>query len=277
MASEKPMAFEVESASLEGVSSLDAKMHGVELTIRAKDGADLEHNLSPWEAVKAYPMAIFWALLVSMCVIMEGYDTILIGNFYAYPTFAKKYGTYFPEVGYQLTAAWQAGLGNASGIGAFFGVLINGYLVGRYGQKVCKYQVFFFFHLLGEIVGFASFGASKNPTILIIQLWRTKIYVVDFVLLLKSHSISNTDSRFSAACTSWLTRRPVGLHLHHLLRAQHRSSHCWRSSLRPTMGCFRNNRSCIRLGGASSFSPSILDIVHQYVLHYRAVDRCWRT
>lgn len=135
MASEKPMAVEVESSSLEEISSLDAKMHGVELTIRAKDGQHLEYTLSPWEAVKAYPMAIFWALLVSMCVIMEGYDTILIGNFYAYPTFAAKYGTYFPEVGYQLTAAWQAGLGNASGVGAFFGVLLNGWLVGRFGQK----------------------------------------------------------------------------------------------------------------------------------------------
>jgi SP family general alpha glucoside:H+ symporter-like MFS transporter len=34
-----------------------------------------------------------------------------------------------------LTAAWQAGLGNASGVGAFFGVLLNGYLVGIFGQK----------------------------------------------------------------------------------------------------------------------------------------------
>lgn len=89
-------AIEVESSShLEEASSLNGKMAGAELTIRAKDGANLEHSLSPWEAVKAYPMAIFWALLVSMCVIMEGYDTILIGNFYAYPTFAAKYGMYF--------------------------------------------------------------------------------------------------------------------------------------------------------------------------------------
>jgi SP family general alpha glucoside:H+ symporter-like MFS transporter len=81
-------------------------------------------------------MAIFWAVIVSMCVVMEGYDTILIGNFYSYPTFAKKYGTYYPEVGnYQLTAAWQAGLGNASGVGAFFGVLLNGWLVGKFGVK----------------------------------------------------------------------------------------------------------------------------------------------
>jgi SP family general alpha glucoside:H+ symporter-like MFS transporter len=89
-------AIEVESSyHLEEASSLDGEMAGVELTIRAKDGANLERSLSPWEAIKAYPMAIFWALLVSMCVIMEGYDTILIGNFYAYPTFTAKYGMYF--------------------------------------------------------------------------------------------------------------------------------------------------------------------------------------
>ena len=84
-----------ESSHLEQQGSLDGKMAGDELTIRAKHGADLEHSLSPWEAVKAYPMAIFWALLVSMCVIMEGYDTILIPNFYAYPSFAAKYGMDF--------------------------------------------------------------------------------------------------------------------------------------------------------------------------------------
>jgi SP family general alpha glucoside:H+ symporter-like MFS transporter len=69
-----------------------------------------------------------------------GYDTILIGNFYAYPSFAKKYGTYFPLLnegtgGYQLTAAWQSGIGNASGVGAFFGVMLNGWLVDWFGQK----------------------------------------------------------------------------------------------------------------------------------------------
>jgi len=135
MATEKPTATEIESTSLAEVGSLEGKMNGTELTLRAIDGAILEYTLSPWEAVKAYPMAIFWALIVSMCVIMEGYDTILIGNFYAYPTFAAKYGTYYPGVGNQLSAAWQAGLGNASGVGAFFGVLLNGYLVEKFGQK----------------------------------------------------------------------------------------------------------------------------------------------
>ncbi|KAK0100515.1 hypothetical protein ONS96_007789 [Cadophora gregata f. sp. sojae] len=114
---------------------LNLKMQGSALNNAALEGTILEHELSILECIKAYPTAIFWALMVSMCVIMEGYDTILIGNFYAYPQFAKKYGTYFPGVGYQLTAAWQAGLGNASGIGAFFGALLNGYLVSKFGVK----------------------------------------------------------------------------------------------------------------------------------------------
>lgn len=55
----------------------------------------------------------------------------LLGNFYAYPTFQRKYGEFVgvtdtTRSGYQLTAAWQAGIGNASGVGAFFGTLING-------------------------------------------------------------------------------------------------------------------------------------------------------
>ncbi|KAK9244241.1 general substrate transporter [Lipomyces tetrasporus] len=80
-------------------------------------------------------MAIVWSLVVSMCVIMEGYDTSLIGNFFAYPSFAQKFGTYTPGVGYQLSAAWQAGFGNATGVGSFFGVIANGYLVGWFGHK----------------------------------------------------------------------------------------------------------------------------------------------
>jgi hypothetical protein len=70
-----------------------------------------------------------------MCVVMEGYDTNLLSNFYAYPAFAKKYGHWNEDTNnYQLSAPWQAGLGNAAGVGAFFGTLLNGYLVTKYGH-----------------------------------------------------------------------------------------------------------------------------------------------
>ncbi|KAK0120541.1 hypothetical protein ONS96_010746 [Cadophora gregata f. sp. sojae] len=117
---------------VEAVDAIPSKV----LVENAAVGSDLEHELAPWAAIKAYPMAVFWCLMVSMCVVMEGYDLILIGNFYAYPAFAKKYGEYVAETNnYQLTAPWQVALGNASGIGAFFGVLANGYLVDIFGKK----------------------------------------------------------------------------------------------------------------------------------------------
>lgn len=43
-----------------------------------------EHELSVRDAIKAYPMAIVWALVSATCVIMEGYDTNLLSNFFAY-------------------------------------------------------------------------------------------------------------------------------------------------------------------------------------------------
>lgn len=95
-----------------------------------------QHAESISSALRSHKKAIFWAVMVSMCVIMEGYDTALLGNFFAYPEFAKKFGSYDPSSqSYQVPAPWQAGLGNAAGVGAFFGAMLNGLLVDRFGQK----------------------------------------------------------------------------------------------------------------------------------------------
>ncbi|KAH7309882.1 general substrate transporter [Stachybotrys elegans] len=108
---------------------------GLDTTTKAKQAAQTEHDLTVREAIRKYPRALFWCLMVCMCVVMEGYDLNLLNNFYAYPAFAKRYGTYNEATdNYQLSAAWQAGLGNASGIGAFFGTLLNGYLVTKWGH-----------------------------------------------------------------------------------------------------------------------------------------------
>lgn len=38
-----------------------------------------EHSLTFWQALKTYRKAAFWSILVSTSIIMEGYDTTLIG------------------------------------------------------------------------------------------------------------------------------------------------------------------------------------------------------
>lgn len=64
---------------------LDEKLQGAVLTEYAQTSVAVQHEMSLKDALKDYPWAMFWCLMVSMCVVMEGYDTILISNFYAYP------------------------------------------------------------------------------------------------------------------------------------------------------------------------------------------------
>ena len=72
---------------------------------------------------------------------------------FAYPSFQRKYGNFVgvsdeTPSGYQLTAAWQAGIGQSAGVGTFFGTLLNGYLVAKFGAKKT---------LLGALVAMSCF------------------------------------------------------------------------------------------------------------------------
>ncbi|RKF56255.1 Maltose permease MAL31 [Erysiphe neolycopersici] len=95
-----------------------------------------ERNLCTREALRSYTPALFWAVMVCMCTVMEGYDTILIPNFFAFPSFSMKYGIFNPATNnYQLPAEWQISLGISSAISAVLGIFLNGYLVSLYGHK----------------------------------------------------------------------------------------------------------------------------------------------
>ncbi|KAK6227398.1 maltose permease MAL31 (alpha glucoside transporter) [Colletotrichum tabaci] len=132
-----------------------------------QDAIDAERSLTPREAIRAYPMAVFWSLVVSLCVIMEGYDTILIGSFFAHPEFAKKYGDGQDSEGRdQLSALWQAILGNSSTVGCIFGVLANGFIVERFGQKFALISSLFV--LSGCI--FVTFFATNKVMLMLGQI-----------------------------------------------------------------------------------------------------------
>jgi SP family general alpha glucoside:H+ symporter-like MFS transporter len=62
----------------------DEKRDEKVLTAEAQVGFADEKELGPWVALKAYPYAVMWSLVMATCVIMEGYDTALLGNFFAY-------------------------------------------------------------------------------------------------------------------------------------------------------------------------------------------------
>ena len=62
----------MQHSHLEAVTSPNEKMGEAQIIEQAKEAAEIEHTLSVMECVKNYPMAIFWSIMVSMCVVMEG-------------------------------------------------------------------------------------------------------------------------------------------------------------------------------------------------------------
>lgn len=101
----------------------------------AQDATDEEHDLTLLKAVKLYPKAIGWSILLSTAIIMEGYDTKLMGSFYALPPFKQRYGTRLANGKYEIPASWQAGLSNGATVGGLIGLFLAGYVTERFGFR----------------------------------------------------------------------------------------------------------------------------------------------
>lgn len=107
------------------------------LASEAKVAAEAEHHMTLWQAIKTYPKAIGWSVLLSTTLIMEGYDLALLGNLYASPVFNEKFGSWNAEKEkYAVSPAWQSGLSNGARAGEIIGLIIAGWTSDRYGYKM---------------------------------------------------------------------------------------------------------------------------------------------
>lgn len=50
----------------------------------ARAATEKEHNMTLLQGIKLYPKAVAWSILISTCIVMEGYDVCLINNLYAF-------------------------------------------------------------------------------------------------------------------------------------------------------------------------------------------------
>ncbi|KAI8964299.1 sugar transporter [Daldinia sp. FL1419] len=105
----------------------------------AKLATRKEHDMTLLQGLRLYPKAIAWSILISTCIVMEGYDISLVNNFYAFPQFNQKYGVQVTDsegnTSYQVPASWQAGLSNGAVVGEIIGLLINGWVSERFGYR----------------------------------------------------------------------------------------------------------------------------------------------
>jgi len=102
----------------------------------AIEAENAEHAMGVLQAVKAYPMATFWAFVMSCCIIMESYDVFLMGNFLALPAFTREYGVFDAvKNDYTVVAKWQSALQVSGQLGALIGVFIAGPLTNWLGYR----------------------------------------------------------------------------------------------------------------------------------------------
>lgn len=139
---------------------------------RLKEDATLatqdEHNTSFLEGCRRYPKAAAWSCLVTMCIIMDGYDQALISGFFAFPAFTKHYGHELRDHPgrYVMYGPWQMALGFAAPVGNMFGIYLNGWLVDKMGHKKALHVGLFI--ICGLI--FIQFFAKNVETLFVGQI-----------------------------------------------------------------------------------------------------------
>lgn len=106
-----------------------------ELSAESEAQAKKQSEMGFFQGLKTYPTAAAWSVLLASTIIMEGYDTSLIGAFFAFEPFAKKYAGQMIDGKYQVPTAWQTGLQNASAVGSMFGLALNGWMCDKFGYK----------------------------------------------------------------------------------------------------------------------------------------------
>lgn len=102
----------------------------------AAKATEFEHNLNVADALKLYKKAVFWSFVVSLTIIMDGYDGALIGGLFAQPAFQKHYGVQLPDGSWSIPAFWQTVLGMGAPIGRVVGGLGVSFFVNIWGSKL---------------------------------------------------------------------------------------------------------------------------------------------
>ncbi|KAG9258011.1 MFS transporter [Emericellopsis atlantica] len=132
----------------------------------ARAANDEEHETTIRAGLEIHRKAVTWSLVISMSIIMEGYDTNLIGNFFAYPAFKEQFGVEIEPGVFQLQGQWQSALNSVATAGCIIGAFLNGFLIDRFGFRstflvsMAFMIAFIFLSFLGKTVLIQTVGQA---------------------------------------------------------------------------------------------------------------------
>lgn len=236
MAENKPGHPLTKEPKSDQVESLEMA-HNESLVEEARLASSKEQQMSLLTAIKLYPKAIGWSVLLSSTLIMEGYDLALLGSLYASPVFNQKFGDLNTETGeWVVSAAWQSGLSNGARAGEIIGLILAGWAADRYGYKMTT---------IGSLVlmiafVFILFFAPSAP-----------VLVVGEILC---GMTPNPSAAAPAAPPSTTSK----------LISEHRNA----------MGRFPKCYPCVRLRSCPGCSQTLPHDLHQHVLGHWQVPAC---
>ena len=145
----------------------------------AKAATAVEHAMSVREGFRLYNKAVFFSMLLSLALVMEGFDTSLLTAFFSLPEFQRRFGERLDDGSYSISAPWMSGLQNGAVVGEIFGLFGSGIIYERYGYKktmlgalimiICSVFALFFANdlrtlLVGEILCGLSWGVFQTQT-----------------------------------------------------------------------------------------------------------------
>ncbi|KAI0385631.1 sugar transporter [Hypomontagnella monticulosa] len=150
------------------------------LVNEANEANERERGMKLSYAFKVYPKAIAWSMILSSCLIMEGFGTSIVGSYISYPPFRDKFGIPSPDGQHQIPASWQNGISGATNVGEIIGLQIAGVLSERFGYRwtiisalgaVTAFIFFPFFaesltvFLVGELFQGMAWGVFQTMTV----------------------------------------------------------------------------------------------------------------
>lgn len=106
-----------------------------QLVSEARAAQEAEHDMTFFQAVKRYPKAIGFSVIISLAIVMEGYDLSLMATFFAQPQFQQRYGIQTANGNWIIPAQWQTGLQNGVQVGSIIGLIAGGYASDKLGYR----------------------------------------------------------------------------------------------------------------------------------------------
>lgn len=99
---------------------------------------DLDHRLTKWQAIKAYPQACIYILILVWALITVGYENQASGIILSIPTFRRDFGYAYVSDGetqYVLDALWQSAITGGATAALVFGSFMSTTIVDYVGRK----------------------------------------------------------------------------------------------------------------------------------------------